>query len=1343
MTIEMIEFFTSGFASIPYDIIKWGKGLLWAELKKKQCLTPVGQVIYDLIEKIVNEKTGNQLSLDKIAPVCEMIFFEYTQKNKFTIDGIKKAINVLGKNYTLEDAELWKQDLDEQISRTDIPYKYMLKRQSDSHGDGLEKICSEISQLREALRRSEVRKSFSKEIVFKAIKDALNRQFLLADNYSLDLYPIDPGMFTDLYEKENKKNYTANENNTSLIQKIEEMTIGELHEDCGMLLVTGEGGIGKTVTFLCTAEQLCIENKIAIYVPLRRIKVNVSLEEFIDNEILRASNLSFDAVWKFCNEECDHSTLYLFLDGFNELKQNLKYRLLEEIRQWRSYGNIIVIVSSRRTFEEEGCQENHYQRLCMKRLAWERVVQYLQSKNIQIPDQEKMSEILGIPLMLKIFAVVKSNEKGVESLSRGCSRWRKDLTSSGNLLWDYVQCQIYNTNYKVNKNDDSYMNIITAAEYIAPYLAARMNVQGTYIIEDVVIINWIEQGLRMLEESRSFQRRKMQIALKYQEKSFFEETAKSKDILELLTNRLNILRLYDEEDGCLFSFEHQDFQDIFHYIYIEASFEYYKETFYQGAFNHKPLPFDLVTRMCEMMDEEQIGKLWQDLHDFPERQGEYGITNIVEVLKRKRNNDLSCIDFTGLDLKNTKLSGVVLSQKNNKACFKKTKIATGTFSSEGHSAAVDSISFNNTGTKFVSASYDKLLRIWNTYDGKRLADLEGHIHYVRSVAWSPDGKTIISGGDDQKLFVWDAYAKLERKEDRHQILEEHKGWIYSVNWAYNSRQFASGDSTGTICIWNYKYGSGAVLYKKIHSHKCAVKELIWSPMNKNVFASCSSDGEIKLWEAEKEVFSFKEDAEGATTLGWSPDGKMLAVGFGNVLYIWNIALNKKDKKVSVVEKIEIFDQTITRIIWSDNFIAFVSDKKIGILFLKGIYDKNQIWYKKTRYSVNIILGHKSPIQALSWSEQEKKLITGADDSSIYIWKARNPSWNNDWNCVCAIEGTSLPVRCVAWSETSEEIVAGYDDNVLRKWNIAEERCTGIFRGHDNRVKCVDWLGNHIASGSNDAYVRIWNTETEECINFMDLHKGAVNCIKWFSDGKRVVSGSDDSTLIIWNYVTDEKIQLKGHNDKVNCVTLSPDEQILASGSSDRTIRFWNAQTGEQLKEMNIISEDGVGHKAQIRDIAWSHYKNFPVIVSGSCDKTLICWKQEENKKWKQKCVLNGHDDFVYCVSWNPKSTFLVSGSTDNTLWIWNVETEEKMYRMTEHTNYAHGVSWSPNGNYIASASCDGSIIIWDVKKISKVTPIHKLIAINAVDIRDCNFKEAEFETEKLKKLIQMNGGYTM
>src|ERR1700731_2228405 len=91
---------------------------------------------------------------------------------------------------------------------------------------------------------------------------------------------------------------------------------------------------------------------------------------------------------------------------------------------------------------------------------------------------------------------------------------------------------------------------------------------------------------------------------------------------------------------------------------------------------------------------------------------------------------------TGTELYNThhkQMEGVVMVQgaspKQWSACVQVI---------EGHSGRVMSVSFSPDGTRIVSGSDDKTVRVWDAVTGAHLQTLEGHSHFVSSVPFSPD-----------------------------------------------------------------------------------------------------------------------------------------------------------------------------------------------------------------------------------------------------------------------------------------------------------------------------------------------------------------------------------------------------------------------------------------------------------------------------------------------------------------------------------------------------------------------------------------------------------------------------
>ncbi|KAF9489483.1 WD40 repeat-like protein, partial [Pleurotus eryngii] len=89
---------------------------------------------------------------------------------------------------------------------------------------------------------------------------------------------------------------------------------------------------------------------------------------------------------------------------------------------------------------------------------------------------------------------------------------------------------------------------------------------------------------------------------------------------------------------------------------------------------------------------------------------------------------------------------------------------------------VASVAFSPDGAQIVSASGDKMIRIWDAGTGQQVGDaLTGHERQITSVAFSPDGTKIVSGSY-KTIHIWDAGTGQQVGD----VLTGHEAWVTSV-----------------------------------------------------------------------------------------------------------------------------------------------------------------------------------------------------------------------------------------------------------------------------------------------------------------------------------------------------------------------------------------------------------------------------------------------------------------------------------------------------------------------------------------------------------------------------------
>jgi WD40 repeat protein len=230
------------------------------------------------------------------------------------------------------------------------------------------------------------------------------------------------------------------------------------------------------------------------------------------------------------------------------------------------------------------------------------------------------------------------------------------------------------------------------------------------------------------------------------------------------------------------------------------------------------------------------------------------------------------------------------------------------FSADGKLLAVVTGALVRRGDKFVTAGF----LVWcDARTGKELADQPADEHMAYGVAFSPDGKALATCGADGTVKLWDVARRKLRA-----VLKGHRDRVLVVAFAPDGKLLGSGARDGSVKLWDVGAAKEAASLRGHHGPAgglvaAEVRGLAFLRGGK-VLASAGTDGFLRLWDvaARKQLRAFKvletrltpgtgPDNQGplnrapVSCLAASPDGKLLAVGAGKTVRLWDVAAGRE------------------------------------------------------------------------------------------------------------------------------------------------------------------------------------------------------------------------------------------------------------------------------------------------------------------------------------------------------------------------------------------------------------------------------------------------------------------
>lgn len=134
----------------------------------------------------------------------------------------------------------------------------------------------------------------------------------------------------------------------------------------------------------------------------------------------------------------------------------------------------------------------------------------------------------------------------------------------------------------------------------------------------------------------------------------------------------------------------------------------------------------------------------------------------------------------------------------------------------GHSQALKDIAFNNKGDKFLSASYDRYIKQWDTETGQCI-QVFSNGKIPNCVTYNPDGdkqNIFLAGMQDKKIIqvsrrcVGDSLSRSRPQYDLRmreivQTYDQHLGPVNTITFMDENRRFVTTSDDKSIRGWDY------------------------------------------------------------------------------------------------------------------------------------------------------------------------------------------------------------------------------------------------------------------------------------------------------------------------------------------------------------------------------------------------------------------------------------------------------------------------------------------------------------------------------------------------------------